>query len=1352
MASNNFKTPPTLSKTESYEHWEKSVQLWQLVTDIPKKKRGAAVVLALEGKDREVALELSIAEINSDDGVEKILDKLGNIYKKDTVDTAYEKFEEFVSYKRSAEVNINFYIQEFERRYLKAKEHGCELSSSVLAYFLLKQAQLSDSNNKLVRATVTKLEFEDMKSQLKKVFGSGNEDQHSDINKVKIEDINVSEECEEVMYGRYAPRPYYNNQRGMRRGVQNRGATGVHRPYTQYRGASSSSGQQRGRFVGPHQFDKQKVRCHICESIFHKSYECPDRTYYGECEDEDAGDHEVVLYQSGLLTENQYQIFVAESSASAILDSGASATVAGRVWLDSYCAGLSEQQLGKVKYYDSTNSFKFGSDKKYESLCTATIPAKIGSKRVQINTDVIDTNIPLLLSKAAMKRAGTEINFVNDEVTMFGERQNVHITTSGHYAIPLNDSRVILKDIKENSDLRINLVVGREDMEDKRKIALKLHSQFGHPPKSKLVKLLERAGLKEDTLLIQEIERVETNCSICKEFKKPSPTPAVGLPHATTFNEMVAIDLKFFEGRIILHMIDHLTRFSSAAVIKSKEPKEIVNGIVKCWIGIFGPPQKILSDNGGEFASPAFIELAESMNIRVLTTAAYSPWSNGLVERHNATLSEMLHKIMAERRTDLDIALAWAVQAKNGLANVHGFSPAQLTLGYNPQLPGVLNNKLPALEERTSVDIVAEHLNCMSLAREAFMRAESSERIKRALKRNIRPSAHNKFFNGDRVFYKRNDSRKWKGPGIVIGSESSNILIKHGPHYVRVHACRVMLDKRKEDEGYTGNGENLSGDGKLEPANGTGVVVDEQSDSDSGNGNGSNVELSDGVVCGDRNVTRGDAVGPDTASDRPQGQQPRVRKGLRIEFKRKDGDWETGEVLRRSGKSTGKYKDHWYINCDKTGESEEFNIVADLEDFRVEGERDEEEFSHDTYLVEEVLKAEILEEVAEAKKLEVDKWIEEKVFVEVPDEGQERLSTTWVITTKKKESRMVTKARLVVRGYEETGQDIRSDSPTCMKENVRMLLAIAVARGWTINSLDVKAAFLQGKHISRRLFVTPPKEFRKDNIIWKLNKVVYGLCDASRSWYLRVCEVLLDLGMCISNCDKAVFTYRKRSLEGILLIHVDDILYFGSEEFVAAVVEPFKSEFQISRQESTAFKYLGMDIKQNSECVELDQNEYARSLTPCVLPKEALLDKFRFADDKERRIFKQAVGQLGWLTGVSRPEAAFMYCMLSTRQGKPQMQDFSRINKVIKELQGTSSRIRIGRMDLHTIRVSVFSDASFGNLEGGASQIGYITFVHDARGHSVPVAWASKKARRVARSTLTAHDASRSWYLRVCVL
>ena len=59
----------------------------------------------------------------------------------------------------------------------------------------------------------------------------------------------------------------------------------------------------------------------------------------------------------------------------------------------------------------------------------------------------------------------------------------------------------------------------------------------------------------------------------------------------------------------------------------------------------------------------------------------------------------------------------------------------------------------------------------MQEARKAFIASESSEKIRRALRYKVRSSSGAKFFSGDSVHYKRNDSKRWRGPGKVLGQD-----------------------------------------------------------------------------------------------------------------------------------------------------------------------------------------------------------------------------------------------------------------------------------------------------------------------------------------------------------------------------------------------------------------------------------------------------------------------------------------------------------------------------------------------------------------------------------------------------
>ena len=121
----------------------------------------------------------------------------------------------------------------------------------------------------------------------------------------------------------------------------------------------------------------------------------------------------------------------------------------------------------------------------------------------------------------------------------------------------------------------------------------------------------------------------------------------------------------------------------------------------------------------------------ENFNINTKTTAAESPWSNGLIERHNSVLGNIVSKMMSEEQGySLNTAVAWAVSAKNSLKNVYGFSSNQLVFRKNLNFPCVMNNKLPALEGVTSSKIVTENLNVMHNARQAFIKTEADEKLR----------------------------------------------------------------------------------------------------------------------------------------------------------------------------------------------------------------------------------------------------------------------------------------------------------------------------------------------------------------------------------------------------------------------------------------------------------------------------------------------------------------------------------------------------------------------------------------------------------------------------------------------
>ena len=131
-------------------------------------------------------------------------------------------------------------------------------------------------------------------------------------------------------------------------------------------------------------------------------------------------------------------------------------------------------------------------------------------------------------------------------------------------------------------------------------------------------------------------------------------------------------------------------------------------------------------------------------------------------------------------------------------------------------------------------------------------------------------------------------------------------------------------------------------------------------------------------------------------------------------------------------------------------------------------------------------------EVVHAQAEELAKWKQYGVYTEVEDTGQPAINTRWVLTEKSNEGVRMTKARLIVRGYEEEASNIQTDLPTICRENLWFVSTVAVSNKWKIHSRNVKSAFLQGFPIEYVVQVIPPPEANTSNL-WQLRKTVYGL-------------------------------------------------------------------------------------------------------------------------------------------------------------------------------------------------------------------------------------------------------------------
>ena len=169
---------------------------------------------------------------------------------------------------------------------------------------------------------------------------------------------------------------------------------------------------------------------------------------------------------------------------------------------------------------------------------------------------------------------------------------------------------------------------------------------------------------------------------------------------------------------------------------------------------------------------------------------------------------------------------------------------------------------------------------------------------------------------------------------------------------------------------------------------------------------------------------------------------------------------------------------------------------------------------------------------------------------------------------------------------------------------MRLILTLLASNKCSCNAIGIKSVFLQGKQIKRPVFLIPPPEFQEQNIVSKLKTCIYGLLDASRKWYLRVKEELWKLGIHCSKFEPSLFYYQNNdSLDGILITHVDDFCWGGTENFRDSILKALKNIFSIGTEFEQSFRYLGLSITQKQNFnITLDQIQFIHEIKSVEMP------------------------------------------------------------------------------------------------------------------------------------------------------
>ena len=257
----------------------------------------------------------------------------------------------------------------------------------------------------------------------------------------------------------------------------------------------------------------------------------------------------------------------------------------------------------------------------------------------------------------------------------------------------------------------------------------------------------------------------------------------------------------------ILVLMDHFTKWCEAFPTKDQKAPTVAHVLVSRVFSRFGPPTVLHSDQGRNFDSTLMHEVYNLMGIKKTRTTAYDPQCDGLVERQNRTLQNILSSFVSEHSVDWDQWIDQAVFAYN--TSVHestGMSPYEMLFGRPARMPievelGVpLRNPSSQSDYSQSLRKALSYSNQLAQRNLALARSKQASNYSNKSKKDWKP-----FETGQTVWLWRPKhwefGRKWTGPYKILsrdgvnyklGSSTSRTLIAH---HNLLKPCPLPIDK-----------------------------------------------------------------------------------------------------------------------------------------------------------------------------------------------------------------------------------------------------------------------------------------------------------------------------------------------------------------------------------------------------------------------------------------------------------------------------------------------------------------------------------------------------------------------------
>ena len=318
-------------------------------------------------------------------------------------------------------------------------------------------------------------------------------------------------------------------------------------------------------------------------------------------------------------------------------------------------------------------------------------------------------------------------------------------------------------------------------------------------------------------------------CVTCQRTKKLNYTPKSEMKTVKASEPWEIISLDFCSGlpetknynRYILIVTDVFSKFLIAIPTKDMKAETVADLLIERVVAYHGVPLSILTDQGTMFESQLFGHFCETLQIKKMRTSTYRPQGNGLNERTNRTMQQILKTLKltnSESEWDSLLPLVMIIHNANKSSSTE-YSPHEVIFGRFPRMPlDMLCGTLPVEDHTQHEYVMKMKRNLQEIGKQALNNQERATMLQK--KNHDAKTRVNHYEVGEFLFVASttNVDKKlapiWNGPYEVLQTDNHPIIwIRTDKgigkvHHDRTKKCKLMNGKVAAEEVRNPNTQN----------------------------------------------------------------------------------------------------------------------------------------------------------------------------------------------------------------------------------------------------------------------------------------------------------------------------------------------------------------------------------------------------------------------------------------------------------------------------------------------------------------------------------------------------------------